>query len=454
MELAIDWRKKVNMIKKVRNQLSVLFTFATGLIFTLALIGAVYFFQEQNRRNQWENFQTIFYNLVGMIQKQNSINMMDLFNLEEKNNLIIYMEDNNKALTYEILRDLSEKQIKLIKQLKKLGEKDGININSPLISIDELSSKIYEIQGENQEKYLGQIFITAKKQSHRSLLVIQELKENKREKTKQYIFFILLELGGIITLYGTSRYLVLKALKPVEESKRKQTEFIAAASHELRSPLAVVGANIAAIRADKEQMEYFFQGIEKECSRMSRLIDDMLLLASVDGKNWSMRHEIFEVDTMLLEIYDFYYTYLKKQNMDLKLQLPEEILPKIQGDMERLKQVIGILLDNAISYGKIEEKKESYRVLLKCTQNGNKIYLYVIDYGNGIDKEKQMEIFDRFYRVDKSRKDKKHFGLGLSIAKELVELHQGSLSVTDTEKGGCTFVIELPIWKEKHLEEN
>lgn len=454
MELVIGWRKIYKMIKKVRNQLSVLFTFTTGLIFTLALIGAVYFFHEQNRRNQWENFQTLFYNLVGMLQKDNSINIMDLAKLEDKNNLIIYMEDNNTPLSFEKLRALSTNQIRLIEQLKKYGEEDGIDINNPLISINELSSKIYQLYGENQEKYLGQIFITAKKQSHRSLLVIQQLKEDKKEKTKQYIFFIFLELAGMIALYTTCRYLVLKALKPVEESKRKQTEFIAAASHELRSPLAVVGANIAAIRADKEQMEYFFQGIEKECTRMSRLIDDMLLLASVDAKSWTMRQELFEVDTLLIEIYDFYYAYFKKHNMKLILELPEESLPKLQGDTERIRQVLGILLNNAISYGKVEDKKESYVVRLTCKQIGNKICLFVIDYGNGIEKEKQLEIFDRFYRVDRSRKDKKHFGLGLSIAKELIELHRGTLTVTDTDKGGCTFVIDLPIKKENHLEEN
>lgn len=436
------------MVKKVCNRLSLLFTLITSFIFTLALLGTVCFIQEQNKRNQWDNFQALFYNLTSMVKKEKSISYLDLYQLEDKNNIIIYIEDNNEPIFFEEMRTLTDEQEGLMKQLRKYGESDGIYLNSSLISIKELNSKIYEIKGKNKEKYLGQIFITANKYNNRSLLVIQQLQEDEKEKSKQLMFFVMLELLGITALYITSRYLVSKTLKPVEESKRKQTEFIAAASHELRSPLAVIGANIAAIRADKEQSEYFFCGIEKECSRMSRLIDDMLLLASVDAKNWSIRQEIIEVDTMLIEIYDSFYAFFKKHGMYLSLELPDEALPKLQGDKERLKQVIGILLDNAVSYGKIDGKKESCFVDLTCKKVGNKVHLFVVDHGTGIAQEKQEEIFDRFYRADKSRKDKKHFGLGLSIAKELVILHQGTLSIANTENGGCTFIIQIPIWNE------
>lgn len=436
------------MIKKVCSHLSLLFAFITGFIFTLALLSAFYFIQEQNKRNQWDNFQVLFYNLTGMVRKEKSIRYIDLYELEDKNNIIIYIEDNNEPIFYEKMRALTDEQVSLIKHLKKYGERDGIYLNSPLISMKELHSKIYEISGNNREKYLGQIFITANKYNNRSLLVIQQLLEDEKQKSKQFMFFVILELFGITALYITSRYLVSKTLKPVEESKRKQTEFIAAASHELRSPLAVIGANIAAIRADKEQSDYFFIGIEKECRRMSRLIDDMLLLASVDAKSWSIRQEIIEVDTILIEIYDSFYAYFKEHGMELELELPDEVLPNICGDKERLKQVLGILLDNAVSYGKIDGKKESSIVALTGKRVGNKLELLVIDHGTGIEEENYREIFDRFYRVDKSRKDKKHFGLGLSIAKELVILHHGTLSVTNTKNGGCTFIIQIPIWNE------
>ncbi|HAB60344.1 MAG TPA: hypothetical protein DCE48_06490 [Lachnospiraceae bacterium] len=105
----------------------------------------------------------------------------------------------------------------------------------------------------------------------------------------------------------------------------------------------------------------------------------------------------------------------------------------------RLKQIIVILLNNAIQYSNSEKP-----LILRAYTSKHYVYIQVIDYGIGIPAEEKTAVFEKFYQVDSSHNDRKHYGLGLSIARELVKMHQGLLLLEDTEDGGCTFTIKLP----------
>lgn len=234
--------------------------------------------------------------------------------------------------------------------------------------------------------------------------------------------------------------LIDRALRPAIESRRRQTEFIAAASHELRAPLTVIQANTATIRSMPERAAAAVETIASECSRMARLISDMLLLASTDAKNWPVTLAPMEVDTLLLNVYEAYQPVCAKRGFRLELKLPETPLPSIKGDAERLSQVLGILLDNALDYGETADNKA---IELSAYFNKGRLTIDVIDHGIGISDEQKEHIFERFYRGDSARNAKRHFGLGLAIAKELIALHEGELVVLDTSGGGSTFRISL-----------
>ena len=171
---------------------------------------------------------------------------------------------------------------------------------------------------------------------------------------------------------------------------------------------------------------------------MSRLIGDLLFLASADADAWPVKMDMVEVDTLILDVYEAYLPICRENRVMLNIVLPEEPLPGIRADAERLKQVTGILLDNALSYGVTQTHRS---IELVVAMQRRHVLIRVIDHGPGLTTEQKAHVFDRFYRADASRKDKQHFGLGLSIASELVSLNQGSLSVTDTLGGGCTFCI-------------
>lgn len=122
------------------------------------------------------------------------------------------------------------------------------------------------------------------------------------------------------------------------------------------------------------------------------------------------------------------------------MELPDDSLPVIQGDGERIAHVISIFLDNGIAYAPCGTS-----LTLRAFVQKHTLTCSVIDHGPGISDEQKEHVFEYFYRSDASRKDKEHFGLGLCVAKELTKLSGGHIELTDTLGGGCTFSLVLPL---------
>jgi signal transduction histidine kinase len=431
-----------SLIYSIRNRLILLYTCSTGLILTAVLIFAAVIMDRQTERSQINAFQNNYITINQTVQSGYQISNLWMAEMETKNHLIIHIEDNRSPFLFQGSWIVPTDRQTLVSKVKELAAADNINTGIRPISLNELQSPIYTVKGDKNDKYLGEVFIAPGKNGFRSVIVLQYVSYSEAANLKQKLILILLYVAGVAALFFVSRQMVSKALIPVEESRRRQTEFIAAASHELKSPLAVIRANASALMLEPERAGFFTTGIEKECKRMAALIEDMLLLASADARTWKIKKEILDLDTLLIEFYDLFYPYCKEQGKELKLAVPDTMLPKTEGDGERIKQILAVLIDNATVY-----TSENDTIYLRGYTKKNRIYLEVEDHGAGIAQEKKAEIFERFYREDKSRKDKAHFGLGLSIAKELTELHGGSITVADTKGGGATFIVSLPVYK-------
>lgn len=173
---------------------------------------------------------------------------------------------------------------------------------------------------------------------------------------------------------------------------------------------------------------------------MSRLVGDMLTLASSDSKQWQLQKEQVELDMLLLEVYEAHVSLAREKGLNLTLSLYEQDIPSILLDRDRITQVLSILLDNAGNHtpapGKIE---------LELTVHRSRVQIRVSDTGPGVPDEEKPRIFERFYRSEKSRSSRGHFGLGLSIAAEIVKKHNGRIWVQDATIGGAEFVVELPV---------
>ena len=248
-------------------------------------------------------------------------------------------------------------------------------------------------------------------------------------------------LTGTLLLACISWWLTGNALAPTALALRRQKEFIAAAGHELRSPLAVVKASLdAAERTTEAERSTLLQNAEQETDRMARLVEDLLVLANGDLDALPAHLQPIAPDNLCLEVYDAFFPLAQQRQHPLSLTLPEDSVPSIEADPDRIKQLLAILLNNAFDHTPAGTPVE-----LCLTHCRDRVALTLQDHGPGIPDAEKARIFDRFYSADPSRTRKQNFGLGLSVAKELARLHHADLTVTDTPGGGAKFAVTFTV---------
>ena len=202
-------------------------------------------------------------------------------------------------------------------------------------------------------------------------------------------------------------------------------------------------ANVEAVHNTEiqdPQAQTCLKTIDSECSRMSKLVRDMLLLASSDADKWTIQKNDVNIYTLLITLYEAFEPVCIRKSIFLKLDISEESYPVLYTDRERLFQILSIYLDNAVYYS-----PENSTIEIRTKQTSKELTFYVVDHGCGVAEEDKPFIFNRFYCADKSRTDKSHFGLGLSIAKELSRILGGKIGFEDTAGGGATFYLTIPL---------
>lgn len=247
---------------------------------------------------------------------------------------------------------------------------------------------------------------------------------------------MMLAVGSLI-----SYLLAERTLKPIEENMEAQTQFVSDASHELRTPLTAIRTmNEVALRDKKLTITQARQVIEEniqDVTRLQDLTDSMLGLLRDDDK------------TLLQQAVDLQLAVSDAMNAVVPQALEKHITIEdsvahvsFQGNPQAIMQLATILLDNAVKYS---PKKSTISV--SSSQTSRHVTLSVQDQGIGMDKETVDQMFTRFYRADKARTQQgaKGYGLGLSIAKKIVDAHGGKIYVESTPGEGTTFRIELPV---------
>lgn len=428
------------MLHRLKKHLIILNTTMTGIILTIVAACTCYLNVLQYEKNSLENYKTLLNTIANKLQTENFIHNNWLSELEIKNKLIIHIEDNGTSFFFKGSWEPNTPREVLIEKAKGKALTEGIDTTIFPLTSEKVISSVFHLKDNQKNSVYASVCILPTERGYKSLTIIQFRPTQYLYIIKQIFLYLGIDFIGIFGLFLVSCYFVKRVLRPVEENQKRHNEFIAAASHDLRSPLAVIQTNASALLLNEKETKRFVPKIIDECKRMSRLISDMLILASADAKSWHIQKEIIDMDTFLIELYDSFLVLCQKRDHSLSMDFKEEALPKIYADKDRLSQVLGILLDNAISYSPEKSEITLRPYILKST-----FIIEVEDHGIGITKEEKEPIFERFYRADKSRNDNMHFGLGLSVAKELMELQNGKISVKDTLNGGATFVVELPL---------
>lgn len=240
----------------------------------------------------------------------------------------------------------------------------------------------------------------------------------------------------LFVLFFVSLFLANLMVKPVEEAFEKQKRFISDASHELKTPLAVISVNAEVLEGDIGTNKYLSY-IQSESTRMNTLVNNLLTLARLDASKTIGAFTVFDLSHAVESIALTFESTAFEEHKNYALKIAAGL--SYRGDANKIKQVVAILIDNAIKHADDDGLVE---ITLKPV--GDKIQLEVFNTGAGIPDDQQDKIFQRFYRYDESRsKATGGYGLGLAIAKSIIDEHQGKIKVSSEIGGWARFIVIL-----------
>ena len=273
-----------------------------------------------------------------------------------------------------------------------------------------------------------------------------------------YLLTIIFEALALLLLVGFLLYKshklteVLRELQQHKEQEKRQVEiqhqrddYLAMLVHELRAPLAVIkGAADLIIKEapnlSKEQIETLLGQIKKSSSSLLQIVNDILDVSKIESGKFSIKKALGDINALLKEVADYYRSWANEKQITINLELDEGV-PQIKFDSERIKQVLNNLLSNALKF-----TEEYGSIVIKTHLNSKEVQILVCDNGVGIPDDMKHKLFNKFVQVGtKESVKEKGTGLGLFIAKGLVETHGGAIWIEDNDPQGTKFIFSLPL---------
>ena len=315
-----------------------------------------------------------------------------------------------------------------------------INNNNATSKSDDITDEIknYAIEVSNRsldEGYIGNYIYKVRKigLNGKEVTLIESEDTINRLKTT-IIVSIIIGFLGLIIIYIIAKKISKTIVKPVEDSFEKQKQFVSDASHELKTPLAVIEAN-ADVLQDKVGENKWITYIQKEVQSMNKLVNDLLVLARMENTNTELNQK-FDLSKEVQMAVSSFESMIYEKKIELEININEGI--EFNGDKEDIKHIISIILDNSIKH-----TEENGKIIVNTLKEKSDIKIEIKNQGEPIPEEEREKIFERFYRVDKARnRNEKRYGLGLSIAKGIVEKYNGNIYATSKD-GFTSFIVKI-----------
>lgn len=429
------------MFRKLHIQLTFFFTLVSGLILAAMTGVCLYFSQNSLTQNSYSTFLTSVSSVLSYLEAQTVIPHRWLLQQETNNHFSIKILDNQQELFFSRLEEDSGLAPVYRQAMETAQEDYELNLDSYSAQNVLAQHVEFQMDGTNQKKYYVSAALLPRKNGFLSVTILYPLDLLQKQLSRQRFLFLAADLAGILCLAAFSWFYTRRLLKPIEDNRNRQTQFIASASHELRTPLAVIRSSLSALKTcQPQQASHFCQIMDEEVGRMSHLIQDMLSLANADNHSWGITPAPAELDTLLLNLYEHYEPLARQREHLICVRLPDAPCPPCLCDQDRIRQVLSVFIDNALAY-----TPKGCKITLSLEQEANAALLTVSDDGPGIPDDEKAAVFQRFYRCDPSRHAKGHYGLGLSIAYEIAQLHRGSIQLQDVPGGGAAFILTLPL---------
>ena len=367
------------------------------------------------------------------------VSVLCIFNFQDYNhekveieNKLSRMENDRQAPGMPVFMDAVVYTVKYNTSNKVTEVINHTDNNVSEEKIIQIAENILESSNTKQGRRIGNLYLDQYSyafQAPNTLTIV----DNTSAKAKlesllktSILIFVLIEIIIIILTVEITRWII----KPVIESFNRQKQF---ASHELKTPIAVIMANAEALEKEPEEKKWL-NNIKSEADRMNELVTSLLDLAKLEeGKEVQQEENLSKIVEMSVLTFE---SLMYENKIELEYDIQKDI--NIKCNSSQIKQLVAILIDNAIKHSETNGK-----ISIALKKQKNDTVLTVSNRGKEIPKEIREKIFERFYRADESRnRDTNRYGLGLAIAKNIVENHNGKISV-ESEKGITTFKVVL-----------
>ena len=365
--------------------------------------------------------------LFGVLNYRNTINTASIM-MDRVGNRDLRKNPNNETHVQRIN----------IEGLYYVQIEDGTvkEISSENAQIEEYALKVS--QGKSDEGIIGNYVYKIRRGKGTVADITFMENEEAISNAKKIVFISIIALIiSVIIIYIIAKKVAEFMVKPVKETFEKQKQFISDASHELKTPLAVVEAN-ADVLENEIGANKWLKYIQNEVQSMDKLVNELLLLAKIENVDILQEKTVFDLSKETEIIVSMFESMAYEKEVVLSAEIKENIM--LNGSKEDIEHILFTLVDNAIKH-----TEKGNKVIASLNSEKNTIIIQVKNQGKEIPKEERENIFERFYRIDKSRNRKeKRYGLGLAIAKGIVEKYDGNISVLYKD-GFTIFKVELPI---------
>ncbi len=380
-------------------------------------------------------------------------------------------EHTIKTHSHDEIGDLTEEFNKMIKRLqeyekmninKLVAERDKSraivnNINSPLLVTDEenkltllnhKAKELFQITEEYTDIHFleliknEKLFEIIKKADHQK----QEKKEftitiEKRDKTKHYkVASSTVKAKNIQQKYTITLLEDITKLKEIDEMK---SDFVSTVSHEFRTPLTSINMSLSLLLEEKvgsinKEQKQLLKASAEDCDRLNNLVDDLLNLSKIESGKIKMDFQKAKINEIIKSTIKPFQKQAEEKNITIQKEKIDENL-FICADANKISWVISNLLGNALRY-----TSKGGEITIGCQSKGNRVEVFVKDTGIGIPDEYQEKIFEKFVRANQEDDNASGTGLGLAIAKEIIEAHQGNITLESEEGKGSKFIFSIP----------
>lgn len=403
------------MINKLKTKISLIIFFAiTVPVLFIVIFSVLSYYNNTIRSN------TMFFDRINKEPKEEikegelppdikRVDDLDIINMDGVYSIII---SNNKVIRSS--DNVTDEMIEYAKKIENTNSESGI-----------IDSYIYKKDMKELRNNEVRIYLV----------------ESKSEINKINIVIFISILGSsiaIILVYILSKKIAKMLVKPVEDTFSKQIEFISDASHELKTPLAVIQANADVLEEELKDNKWLSY-IQNETDNMGKLINELLLLTKIENVDKLRNPEKFNISSHIELVVASFESMAYEKEVKIETKIEKDVITN-SFNKDDITHILSTLIDNAIKH-----TDKNKKVIVEFDKNKDNIIINVKNKGIEIPVEERDKIFDRFYRIDKSRnRNEKRYGLGLAIAKSTVLKNNGSIGV-DYKDGYTVFCVKLPL---------